>query len=716
MNVNIYNAATIALILANAAIAAFVYSRNRNNAVNYTFAALTLAIASWIMVNFMADNSSGQAALIWTKLTFVTTAIFAWLLLVFVLIFPEREKKPSLAADLLLAAPALVVCLLMSTDLIVKGVSLQPWGVDVIFGPWDLVFAVYFLGYIAAAVGLLVRKTRKARGATRQQMFYVLLGLSLGIGLATTTNLIIPLAFNLFYPSKFGHLFTILFVAFTAYAITKHKLMDIEIVIKKTLSYSLLTAFLTGIFLSAILVSDYWLRSLVGHSSLWIGILAAFVVALIFQPLRDAVQNIVDRYFFRRRYNYQQIIRKYNIALVRPMPDLDRFARLAPYLLWKSLKLTGASFMSLDRESRTYAVRAGVGDHGPAQGRSIPAQSALIKELTSNFKEINLEEINEALKGDNSLTPEARAHWQQLKAELEELGTVLVIPAVSESKYFKEPTLLAALNLGKKLSDESYSKEDLNFLELMATQAAISIENGFILEELKKNQAQVIKSEKLAALGTTVAGIAHELKNPLTYLLTVAQSMAASWDNPAFKESVVKMFPSEVERMKLIIDGLSDYSKSHDLSIEPVELTAIIEKALAILGYEIKKNNVFVVKNYPRDNEQKAVALADKNRIVQVFMNIIANGVQAMAEKGGDLAITVHRQEQEIRVSITDTGPGIPENKLQKIFDPFFTTKATGTGLGLSITKKIVEEHLGSIYIDSHIGEGSTFTICLPAA
>ena len=142
--------------------------------------------------------------------------------------------------------------------------------------------------------------------------------------------------------------------------------------------------------------------------------------------------------------------------------------------------------MSLDRESRTYAVRAGVGDHGPAQGRSIPAQSALIKELTSNFKEINLEEINEALKGDNSLTPEARAHWQQLKAELEELGTVLVIPAVSESKYFKEPTLLAALNLGKKLSDESYSKEDLNFLELMATQAAISIENGFILEELKK--------------------------------------------------------------------------------------------------------------------------------------------------------------------------------------------------------------------------------------
>jgi signal transduction histidine kinase len=87
-----------------------------------------------------------------------------------------------------------------------------------------------------------------------------------------------------------------------------------------------------------------------------------------------------------------------------------------------------------------------------------------------------------------------------------------------------------------------------------------------------------------------------------------------------------------------------------------------------------------------------------------------------MSEKGGDLTLTVHRQGSEVRVGVSDTGPGIPEDTLQKIFDPFFTTKATGTGLGLSITKKIVEEHLGSIYIDSHVGEGSTFTICLPAS
>jgi signal transduction histidine kinase len=176
------------------------------------------------------------------------------------------------------------------------------------------------------------------------------------------------------------------------------------------------------------------------------------------------------------------------------------------------------------------------------------------------------------------------------------------------------------------------------------------------------------------------------------------------------------MLPAEVERMKLIIDGLSDYSKAHPLRIEPVEMTEIIEKVLAILSYEIKRNNVFIKKNYPPEGEEKAVALADKYRIVQVFMNIIANAVQAIGKQGGDLSLTVRRDEKEIRISIMDTGPGIPHEQLQKIFDPFFTTKEAGTGLGLSITKKIIDEHNGSVYVDSHVGEGTTFTVCLPRA
>jgi len=410
--------------------------------------------------------------------------------------------------------------------------------------------------------------------------------------------------------------------------------------------------------------------------------------------------NIVDRLFSRERYNYQQVLKKYSRALTRPMPDLDRFAKLAPYLLWRSMKIAGASFLVLDRESRSYVVRAGVGDCEKVIGQIIPEGSALIKRLYATFKEINLWEVSD----------------KEIKSEMAGLCAALIIPAASESEYFNKPTLLAAIVLGRKTPDEPYTKEDVDFLETLANQAAISIEYAFILEELKNNQAQIIKSEKLAALGDTAAGIAHELKNPLTYLLTVAQSMGQSWDNPVFKESVIKMFPAEVERMKLIIDGLSDYSKIHELRLEPTDVTIVLEKVVAILGYEIKKNNVVIIKNFPAENEAKAVALADKNRLVQVFMNIIANGVQAMAGKGGDLSLTARRNDNGICVSIMDTGLGIPPDKLEKIFDPFFTTKETGTGLGLSITKRIIDEHKGSIYVDSRVGEGTTFTVCLPAA
>jgi signal transduction histidine kinase len=712
---NIFALTSIVAAVFCISLALLVLVKGFQNAVNRSFAIITSFAGIWSLFPFVAAVAPDNLTAVWYDRLIYAAAVFVpatFIDFVFNLIGQDKSRKENIIVTLSYLVSALFFFINFTPLLIRDIVRFQPQ-FYVVPGFLYPIFILYFGAVCLYAFIKLIYAYRIANGSKINQYKYIFIAFSCAYLGGLMHFLPVYLGKNAeFFPHD---ILLIAFASIVSYSILQYHLMDIELVVRKTAFYSLLTALLTGVFLSVIIVGDYWLRSVIGHGSLWLGILAAFIVALLFQPLRDAIQGIVDRYFFRSRYNYQQIISKYSRALSRPMPDLDRFARLAPYLLWKSLKLAGASFMALDRESRQYVVRAGIGDDEKLLGRSLPENSALIRQLTANFKEVNLEDIHYALKTDNSLAPEAKAHLRELAAEMEQLGSVLIIPAVSESEYFNEPTLLATINLGKKLSDMSYSKEDIAFLGTLANQAAISIEYAFILEELKKNQEQIIKSEKLASLGTAVAGIAHELKNPLTYLLTVAQSMAASWDNPAFKESVVKMFPSEVERMKLIIDGLSDYSKARELLIEPVEITGVIEKTLAILGYEIKKNNVFIVKKYPEASEPAALALADKNRIVQVFMNIISNGVQALAEKGGDLEITVRKEGQEIRVSITDNGPGIPEDKLQKIFDPFYTTKATGTGLGLSITKKIIDEHHGAIYLDSRVGEGTTFTICLPA-
>ncbi|MGB9612923.1 MAG: GAF domain-containing sensor histidine kinase, partial [Candidatus Margulisiibacteriota bacterium] len=473
-------------------------------------------------------------------------------------------------------------------------------------------------------------------------------------------------------------------------------LLDIEIVIKKTAVYSILTALLTGFFVSLILISNQLFSRYTGYSSIWASILGAFVVAFLFQPLRDKIQVIVDHIFFRARYDYQRILRKYSYALSQPMLDLDRFCYLAPYLLTKSMKLSGASVMVLDRAERCYKVRAGVGNAQNIEGIVIPESSSLIKKIITTKKELSRDEEKD----------------QEIVKIMDELKCTLIIPSISWSEYFKKPTLLCTTNLGEKLSGESFSREDIEFLKTLANQAAISIEYAFILEELRKHQEQVIKSEKMATLGVATAGIAHELKNPLTYIMTVAQALPQSWDNPKFRETVISMLPSEVERMKLIIEGVLNFSRTRELSLQPLEISEVIKKTLALLAYEIKKGKVYLKEEY----HHQAKILGDQNRLTQVFVNIINNAIQAMEEKGGELTILTQDLEKSVKINIIDTGPGMSKEILQKIFDPFFTTKESGSGLGLAITKKIIDEHQGTISVTSILGKGTNFAICLPQA
>ncbi len=500
-----------------------------------------------------------------------------------------------------------------------------------------------------------------------------------------------------------GAFFILMSFAVIAYAILRHRLLDIEIVIKRGLVYSSLTAILTGIFISVILVWEQVFITAEGYGSIWIGITVAFLISIAFQPIRDSVQELVDHYFFRARYDYQRILGKYSRALVEPMTDLDRFSHLAPYLLAKSMKLSGASVTVHDRESHRYVVRAGEKNASELEGISIPEDSPLFDELLAREKEFSLEEV-EALAGEEE-------RYRKIAAEMRALKAALVIPCISKSNYFKKPTLLSTLNLGGKLSEESFSREDISFLRTLANQATISIEYAFIFEELKRHQDQIVRSEKLAAIGTTTAGVAHELKNPLTYLSAVAQVLHRKWDDPEFKRSVGEMLPSEVQRMQLIVEGLLDYSRTRELMLKPLDIKTVTEKAIALLAYDIKKNKIYVKTDY----RHQANASGDPNRLMQVFMNIMANAVQAM-EKGGDLYVMTMDSENEVRVSISDTGPGIPPDELKRIFDPFFTTKEGGTGLGLPISKKIIDEHKGSLFVQSTPGQGTTFTVCLPAA
>jgi two-component system NtrC family sensor kinase len=231
--------------------------------------------------------------------------------------------------------------------------------------------------------------------------------------------------------------------------------------------------------------------------------------------------------------------------------------------------------------------------------------------------------------------------------------------------------------------------------------------------ELKKVQNQLVRSEKLASLGELVAGIAHEINNPLTGILMYA-SLVQHDDklNPALKSDLA-IIVRETERCARIVNGLLDFSREKSPKKKLTSIPAIMNATLSLVKSQSIFLNINIVTEFAADLQDISV---DPNLIEQVLVNMVLNAGQSMHD-GGDLHLRINNTADNkfIVIEIADQGCGIPEDNLKKIFDPFFTTKENkGTGLGLSVSYGIIESHGGRIEVQSEVGKGTTFTILLP--
>jgi len=233
-------------------------------------------------------------------------------------------------------------------------------------------------------------------------------------------------------------------------------------------------------------------------------------------------------------------------------------------------------------------------------------------------------------------------------------------------------------------------------------------------QELKKTQEQLIQSEKLASLGKLAAGIAHEINNPLTGILTYSSLLLKeNKDNPQVKEDL-EVIVNETTRCRKIVKGLVEFARQTEPSKTPADINKVVEETLPLLEHQAIFHNISVVKKL---KENLPTVMADLDQIRQVFVNIILNAAEAMSQ-GGTLTIETNLDSEKnfLKVSFSDTGCGISEENLPKIFDPFFTTKKSGkgTGLGLSVSYGIIQRHNGFLEVKSQLGKGSTFTVKLP--
>ncbi|MFH1460766.1 MAG: ATP-binding protein [Candidatus Omnitrophota bacterium] len=242
-------------------------------------------------------------------------------------------------------------------------------------------------------------------------------------------------------------------------------------------------------------------------------------------------------------------------------------------------------------------------------------------------------------------------------------------------------------------------------LFLGKTTEEFATENKLLHHELEKSQ-------RLKVATTMALGLAHEVKNPLTTIKTFSEYIKDKYKDKddEFFDKFNKLIPSEVERINNIIHRLLDFSKPAEPNLKPTNIANLIKDILEFLNNEFLKNKIKVHEEY--ENPELLIHI-DSNQIKQVLLNLILNSIEAMP-KGGEIFISVASDKNTSTIEIKDTGCGISKKALDNIFNPFFTTKHTGSGLGLSICRQIIQNHNGTIEVESEVDKGSIFRIKIP--
>jgi two-component system NtrC family sensor kinase len=673
------------------------FKTNPPRKVNLIFSVLAWAAAGWalsfFMVYFLKDSFS---MLFWGRMGFAASGIIPTAFLFFAMLFPSEERKINSKYLGLLALPSVFFLGLSFTDRIVHSLGSGPKMFH--YGSFYAPFSVYLSSYFIFGFAFLISTYRRSIGIERLQIKYVLLGMFFTAMLGVTTNLFLPMSgvsqFNWLGPT-----FTVIMVGTTTYCIIKHRLMDINVVLKKGTTYFLLSVVLFLPAFALLVYAEKLFFHQVNYYFSLIVLLLVFTLTIIYNKIRAGTEKAVEQLLFRDRYDYRETLGEFSKAMVSIL-DLQSLSKKIIETISNTMGVGKASLFLLNEEKEGYdlleskKVDVDGSRSGLPKGDPLPCFLEKMKEVVVReelVKGVQLREIDTVVQ---SMT--------QLEAEVS-------IPLVSKGK------LIGMINLGHRFADEIYSHEDIELLSMLANQAAIAIENAKLYEDLKRSKSYIRRADRLASLGTLTAGLAHEIRNPLVAIKTLTQLLPDRLEDEEFRNHFLQIASGEVDRISSLVNELLEFARPSEPKLEREDINAILDGMLLLISTETKKKFVQVVKEYTPDVPPVTV---DREQIKQVFLNVLLNALDATPENG---TITVKTRsflkpggEHYVQVEFTDTGCGIPSEYLEDIFTPFFTTKIKGSGLGLSISNQIIQDHKGYIDVESYVNRGSTFFINLP--
>lgn len=571
-------------------------------------------------------------------------------------------------------------------------------------GPVFHVYLAWFVAYTCYATYLLIAAFLKAKGLQRNHYLYLVIGAVIGYAGGATN---FPLWYGVQIPPK-GTILVTVYTVIVAYTIIRFRLFDFSVVMEKSLIYLLPTVFVAipSIIILLAVQKAHFGEVSYEFSAILLGLFVLAISAAY--VLQTSAQAVIARTLFRHRHDMYETLSEFPKALVTIL-DRKSLTDKIVRTLAEVIAIKSASLYLHDKEQGTYvlssshglgldevlATRLNAGDGLPAY--LARAQTILVRE-----------EVEQA---------EAAGPPRALAAVMAALDSDVCIPLVNKER------LIGFCNLGPRTDHRMYSEEDLRLLITLGQNAAIALDNAMLYEDLKRSQALMRRTDRLRSLEIIAGGFAHEIRNPLTSIKTFIQLAHERKDDEEFMGTFSAVVADDVNRIERLIQEILDYARYMEPKFTEEDLNDIISSCLYFIEVKADTKSIAIEKDLAGD---LPLVMVDRQQIKQVLLNLFLNALDAMEEAGGSLTVKSHRltkpgEEAWVQIEVTDTGGGIPADSLEHIFDPFYTTKhesgeRVGTGLGLTIVHQIVQEHRGSIEVESTVGSGTTFLVNLPVS
>lgn len=677
------------------ALGLFTLSRSPRNPSNFGFALGMGSLAVVEVGNSIILFSTGESIVLGTRLLLAGAATVPASWLFFSLVFARSNYGQILLRNKLFLASIISACVYFiliilfrtgQTDFITivqenSGISL------ITSGRAGKFFFVYLITGLVLCLVQLENTLRSSTGIIRWRIKYILFG----VGAVLSFFIYLSSQALLFSRLSLGSLpvtspVIIISVCVMGVFIVRHRLMEVDIFVSRYVVYNSVTVIIVGLYLIATgliaegiryfgVPHDYAFKTLF----VFVALLALFIL-LFTAGLRRKAQLFINRHFYKHKYEFRDKWME-TIERVGSKGSVEEVEKTLKEMVAETMGARDIYLWLFDPVSNDYLLK----DNSlPQELRRIKQDHPLVDAIIKSRVPFLIEERSS---GDRP---------EQISSLASATGTALCTPLVSGEN------LVGFILQGRDLSGEMYKQDDFDIMRALASQAAIQISNIKLAKYL-------LNVKEIEAFSNMSSFIMHDLKNLTNSLSLVSQNAEENMGDPEFQRDTIRTIDSIVKRMKGLIGKLSSMPKGIEICSEPTDLKALVEESIKKLP--LKPGGASVINSMA----EIQIMNIDPQAMEMIFFNLLTNAYDAVP-KDGRITVGTDLKEGTLEISVSDNGCGISREFIENsLFRPFKTTKKSGFGIGLFQCKTLIEAHGGRIEVESALGIGTTFKICLPA-